>query len=70
MFLPRANWHVKWTLQKKVSGVGPGGPEAAQSISPESALNALFSTLICDSITNIFSLFVGWLKCSDLEGVQ
>jgi hypothetical protein len=66
MFLPRANWHVKWTLQKKCL---EGAQVAAQSISPETSLNALFSKLICDTIKTNISLFVGWLKCSELEGV-
>jgi hypothetical protein len=47
-------------LADKVSGGGPGGRMAAQSISPETTLNALFSTLLCDTIKQIFPcLLVG-----------
>jgi hypothetical protein len=33
-------------IAEKVSGGGPGGPMGAQSISPETTLNVLFSTRI------------------------
>jgi hypothetical protein len=54
---------------EKVSGGGPGGPMPAQSISPETTLNALFSTRICDTIRQTLPCFVGLLKCRELEGV-
>jgi hypothetical protein len=47
-------------LAENVSGGGPRGPMAAQSISPETTLNALCSTLVCDTIKQIFPcLLVG-----------
>jgi hypothetical protein len=64
-------WHTKWMTEKCLEGSQVVLSMAAQSISPETTLNVLFSTYTYDSVgQTIFHKYYFFCpKCSELEGV-